>query len=62
MIEEKITGSKRNIMWIKDRFLNDPEIAVQRISEVYPVKDTDGMYCLFIRYKRVIRHKRKSRW
>lgn len=62
MIEEKITGSKKNIEWKKGRLLEDPQIRIKRISGLYPVTDKDGLYFIYVKYDRIPKKKRRSRW
>ena len=60
MIEEKITGSKRNLKWKKKRLLEDPAINVLRISGIYPDKERKGGYFMTARYERIARQKKRS--
>ena len=60
MIEEKITGSKKNMKWKKKRLLEDPAINVVRISGIYPDKDRIGDYFMIARYERIAKHKKRS--
>ena len=63
MIEERITGSKKNICWLRKKLLNDDEIDVLRISDTYPDRERQGQYYFFVRYKRIVLKKqRKRRW
>ena len=57
MIEERIEAGKKNIEWARRNFINRPDIEVERISRVIPVKERDGRYCFHVRYKRITRFK-----
>ena len=50
MIRERISGSKKNIIWIRKKLLEDPTITVERISAVYPEKDLEGRYYIHASY------------
>lgn len=52
MIEEKITGDKKNMIWKRKRLIGDPMIDVERISGIYPDKDKAGLYFMVARYRR----------
>ena len=52
MIRERISGSKKNIIWIRRKLLEDPTITVERISAIYPEKDLEGRYYIHATYNR----------
>ena len=62
MIEEKITGSRKNIEWMRKKLKADPQVEVIRISGPYPVKGMDGLYCLYVKYRRIVKLKHRPRW
>lgn len=61
MIRERISGSKKNIIWIRRKLLGDPTITVERISAIYPEKDLEGRYYIHATYNRKMRKKVQRR-
>ena len=55
MIEERITGNRNNVLWKRRRLLEDKMINIQRISGIYPDRDKEGSYFMFVKYFRVIK-------
>ena len=61
MIEERIVGSRKNMEWMRRELLHNPRLRILRISKVYPVKGTDGKYCVFAHYMRAENFSKKGR-
>ncbi|MBQ7725051.1 MAG: hypothetical protein IJT63_05505 [Lachnospiraceae bacterium] len=61
MIRERISGSKKNIIWIRRKLLEDPTISVERISAIYPEKDLEGRYYIHASYNRKLKKKVQRR-
>ena len=61
MIRERISGSKKNIIWIRRKLLEDPTISVERISAIYPEKDLEGRYYIHASYDRKMKNKAQRR-
>lgn len=60
MIRERISGSKKNIVWKRKKLLEDPTITVERISAIYPEKDMEGRYFMHASYSRKLKQKRRA--
>ncbi len=60
MIEERITGNRKNVLWKRRRLLEDKMINIQRISGVYPDREKEGSYFMFVKYFRVVKRPMKK--
>lgn len=52
MIVEKITGNKKNIVWKRNRLMEDQMIDIHSISDLIPMKEMAGTYLLIVKYDR----------
>ena len=52
MIVEKITGNKKNIVWKRNRLMEDQMIDIHSISDLIPMKEIAGTYLLIVKYDR----------
>jgi len=52
LIVEKITGNKKNIVWKRNRLMEDQMIDIHSISDLIPMKEMAGTYLLIVKYDR----------